>query len=265
MFMTIEYILLWALICLCTGSTVILAARRKKAHGTLSDALAVASALMAVSLLVVRIIDSKGPAFASGVDFGFWLCTVSLIVLTWLTVKMNLAVAGLVIYPGVALLGAWMLTLSMASQPTAPALRSYWLDFHVSSAIVGYSAFFAAFAMSVLLLVRLRGKSGASRLPEAETLAEWIYRAILIGMPFQTIMLVTGAVWAEYAWGTFWSWDPKETWALITWFIYAIYLHLRLSGTSERTLIVINWIGFAAILFTFFGVSYLLPGMHSYL
>ena len=263
MLLSIEYILLWALISITVGSFMILIIRRKYAQGAVAKALALASAAVAVALLIVRMLESGGLAFASGMDFGFWLCAVSLLALVWMTFRMDLAMAGTVIYPGVALLGVWMLTLSMASQPAMPALRSFWLDFHVSAAIVAYTAFFAAFAMSLLLAVRLRGK--ASRLPDADTLSDWIYRANLIGMPFQTIMLVTGAVWAEYAWGSFWSWDPKETWALITWFIYAIYLHLRLNGASERALILVNGIGFAAILFTFFGVSYLLPGMHSYL
>ena len=114
-----------------------------------------------------------------------------------------------------------------------------------------------------MLLVRM--KKANVKLPTTEVLSEWAYRSVLVGVPFQTIMLITGSVWAEYAWGSFWEWDPKETWALITWFIYAIYLHIRLRGWSEKKLAWLNIIGFLAVVFTFFGVSYLLPGLHSYI
>ena len=89
---------------------------------------------------------------------------------------------------------------------------------------------------------------------------------VFVGMPFLTIMLITGAVWAEYAWGTFWSWDPKETFALVTWLVYALYLHIRLMrGWRGKRTAILSVIGFLTVIFTFFGVSYLLPGLHSYL
>ena len=104
--------------------------------------------------------------------------------------------------------------------------------------------------------------------PEDSTtikLDEWAYRLVLLGLPLLTVMLVTGSVWAEYAWGSFWSWDWKEVWALVTWLVYALYLHLRVSGWRNKKAAVLNILGFAVVVFTFFGVSYLLPGLHSYL
>jgi cytochrome c-type biogenesis protein CcsB len=83
--------------------------------------------------------------------------------------------------------------------------------------------------------------------------------------PMLTLCIVTGAIWANYAWGTYWSWDPKETWSLITWFIYAAYLHARLMyGWKGKRAAWMAILGFAAVLFTFFGVNYLIAGLHSY-
>jgi len=103
------------------------------------------------------------------------------------------------------------------------------------------------------------------RLPAAEKLDRLTYRIIQVGLPLLTLMIVTGAFWANRAWGAYWSWDPKEDWALITWFTYAAYLHTRmLKGWRGRRSAYFAIIGFVVVLFTFFGVSYLLAGLHSY-
>lgn len=261
---TLQVILLWALISASAASFVIFIFFYRKI-GTMPVAkiLSALTAAIAVVLLVARIIASGDLPFANGLDFGFWINAVLLIVLLVLTFKFELAVAGCVIFPIVAGLSIWMTSFNLANQPAAPALRSYWLDFHVSSAILAYAAFLFSFVFSLLVLAS--SKKQFAKLPDKETLGEWAYRAVLVGVTFQTVMLITGSVWAEYAWGAYWSWDPKETWALITWFIYAIYLHLRVRGWSNERLTWLNIIGFAAMVFTFFGVSYLLPGLHSYL
>lgn len=149
-----------------------------------------------------------------------------------------------------------------------PALRSNWLAIHVSTAIIAYGAFGVAFAVSLMYL--LKDKNAASEfwqkhIPEPQKLDIISYRAVSLGFLFLTLVLVTGAIWAERAWGSYWSWDPKETWALITWFIYAIYLHLRIQkGWRDKKAAMFAVIGFICVIFTYIGVNTLLPGVHSY-
>lgn len=148
--------------------------------------------------------------------------------------------------------------------PLIPALQSYWLEIHVITCFLGYGAFAAAFGMSILYLVKKQ--SGTNRLPQEGRLDELSYQTIALGFPFLTLGIITGAIWANYAWGAYWSWDPKETWSLITWFIYAAYLHVRLRrdwrGNKTAWLSIL---GFAAVIFTYFGVNLVLSGLHSYI
>jgi cytochrome c-type biogenesis protein CcsB len=102
-------------------------------------------------------------------------------------------------------------------------------------------------------------------LPSLDQLADVTYRMIAIGWPLLTAGIITGAVWANSAWGTYWSWDPKETWSLITWFVYAIYLHARyVRGWKGTQMAVISAVGFLAVIFTYLGVNLVLSGLHSY-
>ncbi len=137
--------------------------------------------------------------------------------------------------------------------PVVPALQSSWLAVHVITAIIAYSAF--ALAASIALL----------QLKNNPTNDTNIFKIVATGFATLTLSIVLGAIWAEQAWGRYWSWDPKETWALISWIIYAIYLHLhrqrKWRGRNANILVVI---GFIIVLFTFFGVNYLLSGLHSY-
>lgn len=149
-----------------------------------------------------------------------------------------------------------------------PALRSGWLAFHVSTAIIAYGSFGVACAVSAMFLLRGRMQSSdfwRKNVPEGKMLDMISYRAVSLGFLFLTMVLVTGAIWAEQAWGSYWSWDPKETWALITWFIYSIYLHLRISrGWSGKSAAIFAVAGFICVIFTYIGVNILLPGLHSY-
>ncbi len=104
-----------------------------------------------------------------------------------------------------------------------------------------------------------------ARLPRRRVLDEFAYKSVRVGLPLMTLVIVTGAVWANYAWGSYWSWDAKETWSLITWFVYAIYLHARITrGWTGRRPAYINIIGFITVIFTYLGVNLLLSGLHSY-
>jgi cytochrome c-type biogenesis protein CcsB len=136
---------------------------------------------------------------------------------------------------------------------------------------MGYAAFTTAFGAGVLFMIGDFGKGGAgtsgirSLIPAPEMLEELIYKSVLLGFILLTLGIFTGSVWAHYAWGSYWSWDPKETWSLITWLIYAVLLHGRyVQGWRGRRLAATALVGFAAVLFTYLGVNYL-PGLHSYL
>ncbi len=140
--------------------------------------------------------------------------------------------------------------------PLLPALKSNWLTIHVLTCFIGYAGLTAAFVSSALLLCKKK---------EDAKLDILSYNMIAFGFLFLTLGIISGAVWANSAWGTYWSWDPKETWSLITWFIYAIYLHTRLrKGWKGHGAAWLSVAGFLAMLFTYFGVNYLLSGLHSY-
>ncbi|BBO68872.1 c-type cytochrome biogenesis protein CcsB [Desulfosarcina alkanivorans] len=153
-------------------------------------------------------------------------------------------------------------------QPLVPALKSNWLIAHVATCFFGYAAFAIAFGMSIMYLIKARDpeKGGGiiGHIPKLDVLDELTHQMVLFGFLFLTGGIITGAVWANSAWGSYWSWDPKETWSLITWFIYASLLHARLMrGWQGKQIAYLSLVGFAAVLFTYFGVN-LLPGLHSY-
>lgn len=159
----------------------------------------------------------------------------------------------------------------MHSQELNPALNSFWLPIHVGLAFLGNAVFTVAFVAGIFYLLQermLKSKKFSAlyyRLPSLDTLDMINYRCLTFGFPLMTMGIISGAVWAEAAWGTYWSWDPKETWALITWFLYAALLHGRLTtGWRGRKAAILAIIGFAFLLFTFLGVNLLLPGLHSY-
>lgn len=153
--------------------------------------------------------------------------------------------------------------------PLVPALQSYWLWLHVSVTLLGEAFFAVAFVTSILYLrAEAREKRGQTtgENVSAALLDSISYRAVAVGFPLFTLGgLVFGMVWAYKAWGSYWSWDPKEVWSLITWFVFALYLHTRIvMGWKGRRSAVIAILGFLAALFTYFGVNYLLSGLHSY-
>ena len=149
-------------------------------------------------------------------------------------------------------------------KPLIPALQSNWLVIHVITCFLGYAGFAVSFIAAVLYLLVKGMESFGKHLPEPKVLDEIIYRAVLVGYPLLTVGIITGAAWADYAWGSYWSWDPKETWSLITWLVYSTFLHARLARNWRgRRTAILSLIGFAAVIFTYFGVNYL-PGLHSY-
>ncbi|MDD3249185.1 MAG: c-type cytochrome biogenesis protein CcsB [Smithellaceae bacterium] len=154
-------------------------------------------------------------------------------------------------------------------EPLIPALQSNWLTSHVLTCFMGYAAFTVAFALGIMYFVK---KTAGERpglfirlLPSEFQIDELMYSCAALGFIFLTLGIVTGSVWAHYAWGSYWSWDPKETWSLITWLVYAVMLHARLArGWRGRRMAVMTVVGFGCVLFTYLGVN-LLPSLHSYM
>ena len=153
-------------------------------------------------------------------------------------------------------------------QPLIPALKSNWLIAHVIACFIGYSAFAIAFGISIMYLFKQTDTEGQSnllsRFPSQTMLDELTHQMVMFGFLFLSVGIITGAVWANSAWGRYWGWDPKETWSLITWFVYATLIHARLMrGWYGKRIAYLSILGFAAVMFTYFGVN-LLPGLHSY-
>ena len=188
--------------------------------------------------------------------------------LQWLGLGVTLVVA--------AVLGLATLALYTPAGPLVPALHSYWLVIHVSAAAISGGAFTIGGLVSLLYLVKARaerrvlagGTMSASlkRLPSAEAMDGTAYKVLAFAFPLWTFgVLVAGPIWAEYAWGRYWGWDPKEVWSLVTWVVYAAYLHARATagwrGRRAATIAIVGWFVF---IFNFVGVNLLVSGLHSY-
>ena len=197
-------------------------------------------------------------------SFAWGLCLVSLV----FVLRFHFPVLGAFAAPVIFLVIGYAAMQSKAVGELMPALRSNWLGFHVSTAIIAYGAFGVSFVLSVIFLLRDRLRAGgflAQHIPDREKLDMISYRSVSLGLLFLTFTILTGAIWAERAWGSYWSWDPKETWSLVTWIIYAAYLHLRLRrGWQGRAAAIFAVVGFVCVLFTYLGVNTFLPGIHSY-
>jgi cytochrome c-type biogenesis protein CcsB len=160
-------------------------------------------------------------------------------------------------------------SISTGIQPLVPALKSNWLIAHVLTCFFGYAAFALAFALSLMYFLKKRAKPEGGNvflriIPESVILDDMNYQMVVIGFLMLTLGIITGSVWAYSAWGSYWSWDPKETWSLITWLVYAALLHSRMvRGWRGDKLALLSIIGFSCVLFTYFGVNYL-AGLHSY-
>ena len=168
------------------------------------------------------------------------------------------------------------------TRPLVPALRSPWLPLHVGMAVLAYGAFAVAAGAALLVLVRWAVERRRERLmlpavspetgvwPDADVCDNALYRAVVLGYPWMTLALLCGAIWAQMAWGRYWNWDIKETWSLIIWLIYTLFLHLRLMrGWRGPRLALVALAGFGTVLFTLWGVSWLartvgLQSLHVY-
>lgn len=154
-------------------------------------------------------------------------------------------------------------------KPLSPVLQSYWFIVHIVLAFLGNAAFAMAFGTGLMYLIQERHLKSKhlgglfQRLPSIQILDEVNYKLISLGFPLLTLAIISGALWAENAWGSYWRWDPKEVWSLITWFIYALVIHARLTARWRgRRAAILSIVGFMSVIFTFFGVNLLLKGLH---
>jgi len=159
--------------------------------------------------------------------------------------------------------------ISSHIQPLIPALKSNWLISHVITCFFGYAAFGVSFGLSIMYLLKRLDASEKKNIflkliPPRGILDDLNYQMMVIGFLMLTLGIITGSVWAHSAWGSYWSWDPKETWSLITWLIYAAVIHSRMvRGWKGKKIAILSMVGFFCVLFTYFGVNYL-AGLHSY-
>ncbi len=228
----------------------------------------VAFALHTLSIILRAVAAGRIP-MANQYEFATsfaWGISLVFIIFTY---KYSLQALGAFAVPIIFVLMAYASLQNRAIRPLMPALQSYWLGIHVSMAIISYGAFGVSCAISILYVLKAKRRNSEfyqKHIPDLKRLDLISYRSIMLGFLFLTLVIITGAIWAEQAWGRYWAWDPKETWSLITWIIYAIYLHLRFNKNyTGHKAAMFSVIGFISVLFTYIGVNTLLPSLHSYL
>lgn len=252
----------------------------KEFWGTIASWTTVVGFLVQTFALILRWITSYTLGIGHAPLSNFYE---SLIFLAWAIILLYLIVEWRTKWRSAGIFVAPLAFLSMAYasfspnvnsriQPLIPALQSNWLISHVISCFLGYAAFAIAFCLGLMYLIKRLdtekqepSMSFFRFVPEKDYLEELIYHSVVLGFILLSLGIVTGSIWAHHAWGSYWSWDPKESWSLITWLIYAVMLHSRrIRGWQGKTTAIMAIIGFAAVLFTYLGVNYL-PGLHSYL
>jgi cytochrome c-type biogenesis protein CcsB len=194
----------------------------------------------------------------------FTIMTVLIYLIIEYIYKIKVVGAFVMIFP-VLTLAFCSLYVPNEIEPLVPALQSNWLTAHVVTCFLSYAAFAISCGISILYFLKLKFPNKLNFVKSLDILDDLIYKSIAIGFPMLSLGIITGAAWANYAWGTYWSWDPKETWSLITWFVYAAFLHARFTkGWRGKKAALLSIIGFGSVLFTYLGVNLILSGLHSY-
>ena len=214
--------------------------------------------------LIVRGITAHRLPLSNQFEFATAFAWGIAVLLLILRLRMNADWLSVVAMPMVFLVLSYAALQPKEVTDLMPALRSGWFAFHIGSAVISYSAFIIAGSAGLryLLLEKKHAEGNGLKLQQMDYLS---YRMVALGFLMLTITILTGAIWAEQAWSAFWTWDPKEVWALITWIIYAVYLHLRLRGRKRG--VGMAWfvmIAVPVVLFTFAGVNTLMSGLHAY-
>ena len=219
-------------------------------------------ALIARTIGAGRVPLTNQYEFATSFAWGIALCFI------FFEKKYDFRAMGTFVTPLIFIIIGYAAMQNKGVRPLMPALQSNWLTIHVATAVISYGSFGVACGVSGMYLLREKFSKDeffVKHIPSLEKLDIISYRTISLGYLFLTIVIVTGAIWAERAWGRYWAWDPKETWSFITWVIYSIYLHARIiKGWKGRRAALFSVIGFICVLFTYIGVNTLLPSIHSY-
>jgi cytochrome c-type biogenesis protein CcsB len=250
---------------------------RARRVGLVAMGLTVVGALTHTGVLVARGMATDRLPWGNMYEFATAVVLVAVVAFTVLAVR-----APVLRHIGVFVLGPVVLSmvgiglfLYAEAGPLVAALRSSWLAVHVSTATIGFGIFFVSGLASILYLVKSRFEekpageasptSMLARLPSAAALDRTAHRTAVFGFPIWTFAVIAGAIWAESAWGRFWGWDPKETWAFIAWVVYAAYLHARTtSGWRGRPSAWVNIVGLAVMVFNLLYVNIVSTGLHSY-
>lgn len=251
-------------------------AYRTEALRWLAIVLVVPGAALHLSSIITRGMADGHYPLANMYEYSSMLALVAVTVFLLMSVRwpvVSQAAGGVALFVVVALMGIGY-GLYQSPEPLVPALQSYWLKIHVTSMMASSGILVSSFVFAALYLVKdrsasvkswLNGSTIAARLPSLETLDRLTFRAILLGFPIWTFGTMAGAIWGEHAWGRWWGWDPKETWAAITWIVYAIYLHAHsLRAWRGRRTALIATAGFVSILVTLYAVNLWIVGLHSY-
>jgi cytochrome c-type biogenesis protein CcsB len=247
--------------------------RRADKLGGAAHALTVLGFLLLVVAVVLRGVAAGRAPWGNMYEFSIVTATVVLgVFLGVCRWRPELRYLGVfVVVPVLLTLGLAVAVLYVPAGPLVPALKSYWLVIHVAAAIVSGSVFLVGGVVTVLFLLQdhweRRGSTNslARRLPPSEQLDRTSYRLFAFVFPLWTFAIMAGAIWAENAWGSYWSWDPKETWALVTWLVFAGYLHARATaGWKGRRAAYIALAGLSCFVFNYFGVNIWFAGLHSY-
>ena len=239
----------------------------KDVTGKMAVALSILGFFTHTAAMTARIIEAGRLPFSNQYEFAnsfTWG-----IVLCYLVIHFyyRFTAVGAFVMPLAFLMMGYASLLPRHVRPLMPALQSNWLTIHVGTAVVSYGAFAVGAGLSLIYLVSGKRVNDNKKrlLPDHEACDFLSYRIIAFGYFMLTLVIITGAIWARSAWSRYWGWDPKETWSLITWIIYAAYLHLRFNrGWKGKPAAWFSVIGFIAVIFTFIGVNTLLPGIHSY-
>lgn len=251
-----------------TGGYFIYAANGQRLWRSVGN-VATLAALVALSTgLVTRGVRGGHWPFTN--RFEFALCTAWAILTFHLLIQRSMAksASGAFVLPLALLLIVWAAKQPDADQlirPLTPALQTHWFPLHVGCSAVAYGAFAVAGGLGMMVLVsewlRRRGVIGVddtTRFPSSEQTEYYVWRAVGLGFPWLTLAMLSGAIWAQVAWGRYWDWDPKESWTLVTWLLYLVMLHGRaLQGWRGRRVAWLAVAGIAAVGFTFLGVGWL--------
>lgn len=235
-------------------------------------ALTVVATGLLVLGVVTRALASERVPWGNMYEFGLTGVSIALVVyLVLVRITSVQWIAPLVTGFGLAILGlAW--SAYVPAGPLVPALHSYWLVIHVAAVMIAGALFLVGASASLLYLLKERAENRGSvgpilrRVPTIAAMDRLAYRTHAVGFVLWTFgALIAGPIWAHYAWGRYWGWDPKEVWAFVTWVVYAGYLHARATaGWKGRRAAVIALLGFATFLFSYYGVNIFVPGLHSY-